>query len=135
MLTVKASAKPSKIEGIGLFADEKIPKGTVTWRFNPHFDIIFYPKKVKQMSAKHRWLINRYAFLSAATKKYVYSIDDSRFTNHSSVKNNIDIIQTNGELEVLGVANRDIEKGEEMLINYRTFDTRDENSKEEYLNT
>lgn len=30
MLTVKASARPSKIAGIGLFADEKIPKGTVT---------------------------------------------------------------------------------------------------------
>jgi len=134
MLTVKASAKPSKIEGIGLFADEKIPKGTVTWRFNPRFDILFDPKEVEQMPPEHRELIDRYAYLSTTTGKYVYSIDDSRFTNHSSVKNNIDVVPSPGEPETLGVANRDIEKGEEILVNYRAFDAHDENSKEEYLN-
>ncbi|TSC83470.1 MAG: hypothetical protein G01um101417_553 [Parcubacteria group bacterium Gr01-1014_17] len=82
MLAVKASAKPSKIEGIGLFADEKIPKGTVTWRFHPRIDVVPSP----------------------------------------------------GEPETLGVANRDIEKNEEMLVNYRMFDSHDENSKKEYLN-
>src|SRR3989344_4164119 len=134
MLTVKASAKPSKIEGIGLFADEKILKGTVTWRFNPRFDILFDHAEVKQMSPEHRELIDHYAYLSTTTGKYVYSIDDSRFTNHSSVKNNIDVVPSPGEPETLGVANRDIEKGEEMLVNYRAFDAHDENSKEEYLN-
>lgn len=134
MLTVKASAKPSKIEGIGLFADEKIPKGTVTWRFHSRFDVIFDPEEVKQMQPKHRELIDRYAYLSTTTGKYIYSIDDSRFTNHSSVKNNIDVVPSPNEPEALGVANRDIEKGEEMLVNYRAFDIRDENSKEKYLN-
>ena len=134
MLTVKASVRPSKIEGMGLFANEKIPKGTVTWKFNSHFDILFDPDKVKQMPPEHRELIGRYAYLSTTTGKYVYSIDDSRFTNHSSVKNNIDVIPSPGEPETLGVANRDIEKGEEMLVNYRAFDAHDENSKEEYLN-
>ncbi|PIQ92497.1 MAG: SET domain-containing protein-lysine N-methyltransferase [Parcubacteria group bacterium CG11_big_fil_rev_8_21_14_0_20_39_22] len=134
MLTIKASAKPSKIEGIGLFADEKIPKGTVTWRFNPRFDILFDPEEVKQMPAEHRELIYRYSYLSMTTNKCVYSIDDSRFTNHSSIKNNIDAVPAPGEQETLGVANRDIEEGEEILVNYRAFDAHDENSKEEYLN-
>jgi len=135
MLTVKASAKPSQIEGIGLFADEKIPKGTITWRFNPRFDILFDREEVEQMPPYHRELIDRYAYLSTTTGKYVYSIDDSRFTNHSSVKNNIDVVSFPGEPETLGVANRDIEKGEEILANYRLFDAHDENSKEEYLST
>ena len=134
MLTVKASAKPSKIEGIGLFADEKILRGTTTWKFNSRFDILFDPEEVKQMPPEHRELIERYSYLSMTTGKYVYSIDDSRFTNHSSVKNNIDVVPFPGEPETLGVANRDIEKGEEILVNYRAFDVHDENGKEEYLN-
>ncbi len=135
MLTVKASAKPSKIEGIGLFADEKIPKGTITWKFNPRFDILFDPEEVKQMPPEHRDLIDRYAYLSTTTGKYVYSIDDSRFTNHSSVKNNLDVVPFPGEQETCGVANRDIEIGEEILVNYRDFDAHDEDGKEEYLNS
>ena len=133
MLTVKASAKPSKIQGIGLFADEKISRGTTTWRFDPRFDILFDPEEVKQMSPEQRELIDKYASLSSITGKYVYSIDDSRFTNHSSVNNNIDTVAFPGEPEKLGVANRDIEKGEELLVNYRAFDADDENSQEEYL--
>ncbi|TSC62723.1 MAG: nuclear protein SET [Parcubacteria group bacterium Gr01-1014_48] len=135
MLTIKASAKPSKIEGIGLFADEKILKGTVTWKFNPRFDILFDPEEVKQMPSELHEFIIRCAYLSTTTGKYVFSIDDSRFTNHSSVKNNINVVSFPGEPETLGVANRDIEKGEEILVNYRAFDAHDENSKEEYLNT
>ena len=134
MLTVKASAKPRKINGIGLFADEEITKGTTTWKFNPRFDIVFDPEEVNQMPPKHRELIGRYASLSKITGKYIYSIDDSRFTNHS-IHNNIDAVASPGEPELLGVANRDIGKGEEMLVNYRSFDAADAGSKEEYLNS
>lgn len=45
MLNVKASVKPSPINGLGLFADEDIKKGTITWKYNPRFDISFDPKK------------------------------------------------------------------------------------------
>ena len=69
------------------------------------------------------------------TGKYVYSIDDSRFTNHSSLKNNIDVVAMPGESETLGVANRDIEIGEEILVNYRHFDIDDENGTDDYLNS
>ena len=41
MLLIKASARPSKINGIGLFADQEIPKGTQIWKFNQQFDRIF----------------------------------------------------------------------------------------------
>ncbi len=134
MLTVKASARKSSIDGIGLFADEKIAKGTITWKFHPRFDILFDPEEVKKMPKDHQELIDRYAYLSTTTGKYVYSIDDSRFTNHSIVNKNIDVVAVEGEPETLGVANRDIEKGEELLVNYRDFDMHDEKSKEKYLN-
>jgi len=46
----------------------------------------------------------------------------------------MDIVAVSGESETLGVSNRDIEKGEELLVNYRDFDANDKNSNETYLN-
>lgn len=135
MLIVKTSAKPSTIQGVGLFAEEKIPKGTVIWKFNPIFDILFDPEEILNMSDTEKELLNRYSYLSIATGKYVYSIDNSRFTNHSSTMNNVDVCFVPGEQEALEIANRDIEEGEEILVNYRTFDAGDESSTEEYLNS
>ncbi len=132
MLTVKTALGMSKINGIGLFADEDIPKGTITWKFNPKFDILFDPVEVKKMLEREQKLIDHFSYLSKTTGKYVYSIDDSRFTNHS-INNNIDSIPFPGEAEACGVANKDIKKGEEMTANYRTFDKYDETSTEKYL--
>jgi hypothetical protein len=44
-------------------------------------------------------------------------------------------VQFPGEPETSGVANRDIEIGEEILVNYRLIDTHDASSAEEYLNS
>jgi SET domain-containing protein len=133
MLVVKTSVKPSDIEGLGLFAEEKIPKGSVVWRYDPRFDLFFDPQEVDAMPALQKELIDRYAYLSTETGKYVYCIDDTRFMNHSSVKNNLDVVPFEGEPETRAVANRDIEIGEELLINYRTFDTADATSTDPYL--
>ena len=134
MLIIRASLRPSQIQGIGLFAEEKILKDSITWRFNPRFDILFDPEEIVKMSLLQRNLIKHFAYLSKLTGKYVYSIDDSRFTNHSSKQNNIDVILLPDELEMCGIANRNIEVGEEIISNYRTFDANDENGDEEYLN-
>jgi len=133
MLTVKASAKPSSINGIGLFADEKIPKGTVMWKYDPRFDISYSPEEVENFPAMQQDQIDRYAYLSKTSGKYIYSMDDSRFTNHSSQNPNEDVVQFPNEPETCGVANRDIEIGEEILVNYRLFDAKDETSEETYL--
>jgi SET domain-containing protein len=133
MLTIKASAKPSPINGIGLFADEKILKGTVMWKYDPRFDITYSPEEVETFPALRREQIDRYAYLSKTSSKYVYSMDDSRFTNHSSQNPNEDSVQFPGEPEISGVANRDIEIGEEILADYRLFDAHDETGSETYL--
>ena len=133
MLMVKASAKQSPIEGLGLFANEDIPKGTVIWKYNPRFDISFTPEEVESMSAAEKKLIDTYAFLSPQQGKYIYSIDDSRFTNHSSIHANESVLPSPGDVESSTVANRDIKAGEEILSNYRLFDTYEATSDEEYL--
>lgn len=64
MLVVKTKIGQSKIEGIGLFADQFIPKGTVTWKFHQKFDIHFVPSDVEKMSELQRDLIIHFAYLS-----------------------------------------------------------------------
>lgn len=132
MLTVKTFVKSSAINGLGMFAAEKIPKGTITWKYNPRFDIDFDPQEVANMPQDQQDLIKTYAYLSMTSGKYVYSIDNSHFTNHSSKLNNLDVVDC-GDRETCAIANRDIEAGEEMLVNYRDFDSADHDSTDEYL--
>jgi SET domain-containing protein len=132
MLTVLASAKPSPIHNVGLFADEFIPKGTITWRFDPKFDLVFPIGEVEKMPEHQKRLIKFFAYFSSARQAYIYSIDDSRFLNHSAHPNN-DILPVTNEVELCNVSNRDIQIGEELTVDYRLFDDDDAKSDEAYL--
>ncbi len=134
MLLVRCSVMPSKIHGLGLFADEYIKKGTVTWRFNPKLDILFTQEDIDSFPQHIQEFIDTYSFFSKKKGKYVLSFGDDRFTNHSSIHNNLDSVILPEEEEIIGVANRDIKRGEEILANYRNFDVYDQDSNEEYLN-
>jgi SET domain-containing protein len=133
MLLVKTKIGQSNINGIGLFADQFIPKGTITWRFNPRFDILFDPREVSEMSDQQQDLIEHFAYLSNKSGKYVYSIDDTRFTNHSNNPNIDNTTVLPGDIEVCGIAKRDIQAGEELTINYKLIDSNDAKSEEKYL--
>lgn len=134
MLVVKTKIGKSKVEGLGLFADQFIPKGTVTWKFDPRFDIYFDPSEVEKMSVLQKDLILHCAYLSKKSGKYVYSIDNTRFTNHSSDPAVAeDETLSEDDEEICTVALRDIQIGEEITIDYRAIDAVDENSNEEYL--
>lgn len=134
MLIVKTKIGQSKVEGIGLFADQFIPKGTVTWKFNPKFDVYFDPSEVEKMSELQKDLIIHFAYLSKKSGKYVYSIDNTRFTNHSTNPNIAEDEKLSaGDAEICTVATRNIQIGEEMTIDYRAIDAVDETSNDEYL--
>lgn len=132
MLTILASAKPSPIHGVGLFADEFIPKGTVTWRFDPTWDIVFPKDDVEKLPEHQKRLVKFFAYFSSKRQAYIYSIDDSRFLNHSAHSNN-DISPIPNEVELCNVSNRDIQIGEELTVDYRLFDDDDAKSEEAYL--
>lgn len=133
MLKVKTIVKESNIQGLGLFAAEEIPKGAIVWEFDSVFDVIFTKEEFDKMTDTKKELVDTYAFFSTKQNKYVYSLDNSRFTNHSK-NNNLDSVDMSG-VELCGVANRDIHIGEEILVNYRLFDDNDAQSDEEYLNS
>lgn len=101
---------------IGLFTTKDIPKGTVTWEFNPMVDLIIPASKIPNNLAE---FFNYYASYISDTI-VILCADNARFTNHSTTNANIKntgVFKTN-------IALRDIKKDEELLINCKDFDIR-----------
>jgi uncharacterized protein len=121
MMLVKTEKRRSSIHGLGLFAVEPIPEGTPTWRFTPGIDQAIHPAMLEGLNSHHLpWLLT-YAYWDIRTGLYVLCADDARYMNHS------DEPTVRGDYEqepVFGmdVAVRDIQPGEELTCDYRTFD-------------
>ena len=114
MLHVEAQAGISTIHGIGLFAAQFIPDGTVIWRFQPGFDLELSEKDLLRLTAAAQKQVRRYAYSFPPGGRYFLSSDDDRFTNHSDTPNTHFV---NG----CSVAARDIQPGEELTTDYREF--------------
>ncbi len=132
MLLIDTYLASSNIHGIGLFAGQNIKKGTVTWRFHEALDIVFTPSELAALPERVVAYVHEYGSLSKLSGKWVVSADNTRFTNHSS-QPNLDTIRLEGEPETVAVANKDIVKGEELTIDYKTFDQVSERSSKDYL--
>lgn len=121
MLLVKTKIRRSKIHGIGLFADEFIPKGTEIWKFTPGFDLKFTREQILNFSPLLQIHLCKYSWKSKKTKLYCFSSDNGKYFNHSENPNCISEYR-DGEEEVITIATRDIRAGEEMTDNYSSFE-------------
>ena len=122
MLLVQTKIGPSEIAGIGLFADEFIPKDTWIWRFKKGFDLRVnknYPETLKEPAKSY---FAKYAYQNTKTLNYVLCSDDARFFNHSNTPNTHCVEDPDDE-DTANVASRDIQIGEELTVDYREFDT------------
>ncbi len=122
MLFVKTKIGVSKINGIGLFADQFIPEGTLIWRFIDGFDLRIDKSDLDRIisePAKEQFL--KYAYLNLRTLKYVLCFDDARFFNHSDDPNVLGIEDINEE-EGINIAVRDINENEELTVDYNQYD-------------
>lgn len=122
MLFVKTKIGLSKINGIGLFADQFIPRGTLIWKFANGFDLRIDMSNLQDIEsepAREQFL--KYAYLNSRTLKYVLCFDDARFFNHSENPNVIGIDDVNEE-EGINIAVRDINKNEELTVDYKQYD-------------
>ena len=124
MLLVKTKIGPSTIHGIGIFADELIPKGTRIWEYHEGVDSRFDEKFLKSLPELEQKQMLNYAYKNPRTGMYVLCGDDARFFNHSDIPNTDDLEFDDGLVQGEGitVANRDIQPGEEIVSNYRSFD-------------
>jgi len=121
MLLVKTKLGKSSIEGIGLFADQFIPVGTIVWEFTPELDIVISERELDRLPDLVRRYFLRYTYLNARDKRYILSLDDARFQNHSEHPNLVSL-ETPNQPEPIDVAARDIFPGEELTTNYKSFD-------------
>lgn len=123
MMLVKTKVKESKIHGLGLFADEFIPKGTEIWRFTPGFDQKFTREQILSFPELLQIYIYKYSWRSDKSELYCISSDNGKYFNHSENPNVLSEYRENEE-EVITVAIKDIQAGEEILDDYSSFESR-----------
>ena len=116
MLKVKTYVGPSTIEGVGLFAAEFITAGTLIFQEDEYTQFITR-EDYNNMSEIQREFIDRYSYFNGGV--YKVSMDNDRFTNHSSTPNTIDL----GDVTI---ARLNIREGEEITADYKDlFETND----------
>lgn len=115
MLLVKTIIKLSDINGIGLFADEFIKKGTIIWKFEPTIDILLSKDEFLRLPEFNQQQLRKYVFFDNTYNKYMLCGDHARFLNHCDNPNCDD------SLPNMTIALRDIPKGEELTVDYKTF--------------
>ncbi len=109
----------STIQGKGIIAEKKVPKGSVTWVME-HDIRIYTPDQVKKFSKQYKKLLDTYAYY--INDKLVYSAGPSKYFNHSCDPNILPFpYEMEGDLAV-----RDILPGQEATYEYGFFLSDDE---------
>ena len=119
MLLVKTHLEKSPIHGIGLFASEPIPEGTVVWRLDQRIDILLDAAAIAALAPPARAQIEKYTYLDPVLLRYVLCGDDARFFNHSDLPNCRDAPDQDGGFTV---AARAIAAGDELTCDYAEID-------------
>lgn len=121
MMCVKTKVLPSKIHGLGLFADQNIPKGTMIWKFTPGFDLKFTKEQILNFPKDLQIYLAFYSWKSKKSGMYCFSSDNGKYFNHSD-KPNVLSAYKDGEEEVITTSLKEIKAGEEILDNYSSFE-------------
>lgn len=121
MLLVNTKIGPSKIHGIGLFADEYIPKGKMIWRFDNDIDRQFTEEVILKLPMIAQRYLTKYAWKGLKTGIYCLSTDNAKHFNHSK-ECNTRLEYIKNEPEGVVYATRDIEIGEELTEDYDDFE-------------
>src|ERR1700739_970355 len=118
MLTVKTKVKNSPLHGIGLFADEFIPKGTKMWVLQKDFDQVLTEENFNALPPIAQSYFKHFAYFNEFEGGYVLCGDNARVTNHYTIQNTeCDKIYT--------IALNDIFPGEEITENYFVFNEKE----------
>ena len=121
-MLIKTKIGPSAIEGIGVFADQFVPAGTIVWELTPGLDGIYSVQEFQEMKTKELRNVIKYVFLSRDTNRYILCNDYARFFNHSDVPNCLSQNINSKDKEGITIALQDIQIGEELTDDYKSFD-------------
>lgn len=123
MIHIKYKLDPSEKHGIGLFADEDIPKGKLIYTSSPLLDVNITQEQFDSLDEKEKKEIVWWGFLDKSTGKWHVDFDVSHFINHSY---NGTVSQDPSHEDTFLVAVRDIKAGEELTQNYLEFETEED---------
>lgn len=118
--------KQSEIHGLGLFAKNYIPKGTIWWHARPQ-DVLVITKdqfltlessqKIDPLNNFMLHLLN-YSYYEKDLDALIFCLDNSRYVNHCFNANSGASKDENG---FCAVATRDIQLGEEITEDYSKY--------------
>ena len=110
----KTEVAKSSIHGLGLFAKDLIRKGSVFWKhdhiIDGWVDIVSAEKPQYDMFLEHMEYFYCY---DETLDLYIRPSDNLIFINHSDSPN------LDSPSKYIHIANKDIERGEELTLNYR----------------
>lgn len=116
MMTVRSKLKRSRIHGIGVFAAERIRKGSVVWNLDERFCVMIREEDLPSIHPTMRKHIDTYGYPHMTQSGVIcLDSDNGRFMNHS---NGANIVFTE---PTVARAARDIAAGEEITCNYAEF--------------
>jgi SET domain-containing protein len=117
MMLVPTYVAPSRIEGVGVFAAEGIPAGTLIWELRPELDRLIRRQAVAALPAVHQAFVERYSYpYPHDPDRLILELDNGRFMNHSDAPNTIFSDPD------AGYTIKDVAAGEELTCNYAEFD-------------
>ncbi len=106
----------SKINGLGVFTNEDIKKGTVLFKANPKLDIELSKEEFDNLSEYEKKDFIHYGYLDKKTGTYKLDFDTAlRFLNFSEKGN---VCQDPNHDNTYLIATRDILAGEEIVFDY-----------------
>lgn len=120
MFLVRVIVKPSAIHGLGVFAAEPIAKGTAVWRFTPGFDLELPPVALDALPPLQRERLLHYGYLDPRLERYILCCDDARFLNHSAQPTLVQDLAS--DRHGIDRAARDLATGDELTVDYGTFE-------------
>jgi SET domain-containing protein len=82
---------------------------------------LFDTEEIEKLPQTTQDICRRYAYYDHNNKKYVLCGDDARFENHSDDPNTMGVYPE-GDAFGMDIATRDIQEGEEITCDYRSFD-------------
>lgn len=114
MLKIKTITGQSMIHGRGLFVAENVPAGTVVCEFLDWFDRSLTDQEFASMPETVQRYLEYYGYYDT---QWRLNSDDMRFCNHSTIPNLVCDLESN-----VDIAARDIQAGDELTVDYTTFD-------------